>query len=140
MEGHPARITRRILPSQPNIGVFPLIRVIEFHADNVEISRMTTQVRFPDPGEHVVGLELALALLKSGIGKIWPRDRRDHMNNRIDVNDAGAAVDVPDRITAGNVGANELTFQLDAPPVSNGWNHPTSPAAQARKEISLIGV
>ena len=49
----PARIPRRVFPPQPFAGVFPLIRVVEIDAHDVEITGMPAQFRPLNASQHV---------------------------------------------------------------------------------------
>src|SRR5689334_21457678 len=112
MKRLPSRVARRVFPPQSRVGVFPLIRVVKIDAHDVEITGMPAEFRRGHAREHVPRLELALPLIRRSLGQVRTHHWRYDVNDRIDVHNPRAAVNLPDRLAAADDGFDELSLEL----------------------------
>ena len=89
------------------------------------------------PAEHVPRFELALVVLGSRAAEIRTHHRRNHVNNRVHMDDARAPVDIPDGIAACDGRPDELPLQFRAPTLREG-REPADFAGGPREKRDLV--
>src|SRR5690606_29084356 len=92
----------------------PLVIRVRVDADDIQIFRAAAEARPEGAAQHVPGLELGPAEVLGLAHRPRPTAGRHHMNRRIHLHEAGARVDLADRVHGGNGGAHQLMLELEA--------------------------
>src|SRR5579872_1374997 len=112
VQRNPALIARLVLPAQTPRRQVPLIGVIVISAEDVQIAVLATQFGMRLSRNHVPSLILRFGE-SGGLGSpLGLAPRREHLNDRLGIDEAGAPVDIPNRLAAGNHRANELLLEF----------------------------
>src|SRR5882672_7200263 len=106
IKGYPAVVNRIIFPSQPNIGVLPLVRVVVVDPYHVEVVGLPPQFGMHFPRDHVPRFPLAAVLRRGSLRKVHPAAWRHHMDGRLGENDARPAIYGPNGLDGSNGCAN----------------------------------
>src|SRR3954452_7817946 len=91
----------------------PLVVAVVVDAQDVEVLGPAAQLRLLAAGQHVPGLELRLVVAAA-----------HDVDQRVDLDEAGARVDAADRLDRGDRGADELPLQLAAAAAAQGVEPP----------------
>ena len=114
------RAVERVVGADRRAAVDPLVGRVVVGADDVEEAGLPADLRPEPPGDQVGGLELGvvpalgLPARAAGGGVVVDGDQR------LAVDEAGARVDVAERVHRGDGGAGELDLELEAAAAGEG--------------------